>query len=90
MKASIIKIGNSRGVRIPAKVIESVGFEQEVLLEIVDDNKILLTAVPVKKNPREGWLQAFNEMHDLGEDELLIDDDMDLDLLSDFDDEYDK
>jgi antitoxin MazE len=90
MKASIIKIGNSRGVRIPAKVIESVGFEQEVLIEIIDDNKILLTAVPVEDNPREGWFEAFNKIHDLGEDELLIDDDVDLDLLSDFGDEYDK
>jgi antitoxin MazE len=27
-----------------------------------------------KRKPREGWEQAFKEMHENGDDELLIDD----------------
>lgn len=58
MKAEIIKIGNSKGIRIPKKVLEQCGFNSEVELEI-DEGKLVIT--PAKKL-REGWEDAYKAM----------------------------
>jgi antitoxin MazE len=36
--------------------------------------KLTLSFLKRKRKPREGWEQAFKEMHENGDDELLIDD----------------
>ncbi len=67
MKASIIKIGNSQGVRIPKPIIEQCGFETEVELE-VHDHEVVIRPL---KNPRCGWESAFKAMAINGDDKII-------------------
>ena len=67
MKASIIKIGNSQGVRIPKPIIEQCGFENEVELEVHDHELIIKSS----KSPRQNWETAFKAMATNGDDQLL-------------------
>jgi len=49
---TLIRIGNSQGIRIPKAVIEQAQLEDKQLeLKIIDDGLLIH---PVKKN-REGW-----------------------------------
>lgn len=70
MKVDLIRIGNSKGVRIPAAVIKECGLEGELELR-VEDGVILLSAA---HRIREGWAEAFERMATAGDDELLIPD----------------
>ena len=67
MKASIIKIGNSHGIRIPKPILDQCGFVKEVELEVVNQQLI----VKAKKKPRQNWESSFNEMA-TNQDDLLI------------------
>ncbi len=67
MKATLIRIGNSRGIRLPKPVIEQCGFDQEVEM-LVQHHELVIRSF---KQPRKGWADAFREMHECGEDELL-------------------
>lgn len=78
MQLSLIKIGNSRGIRIPSKILENMGFKDNVLVEIVENVGILLKPKNKPKNPREGWEEAFKKFHEEGGDKLLIDDNLDI------------
>lgn len=55
MKASVIRIGNSRGIRIPKPVLEQCGIEDEVEIEVEDDRLVIR---PVR-SPRARWSEAF-------------------------------
>ena len=81
MKADIIKIGNSKGIRIPASLLKQCGIDKKVEIEIRHNNIILK---PVK-SPREGWAAAFREMSKRGDGQLLIPDEIDSDLLEEWD-----
>lgn len=72
MRADIIKIGNSMGLRIPKAILQQCGITNAVELN-VEDHKI--TIAPYK-NKREGWEEQFKLMRDNSEDELLIDDNL--------------
>jgi antitoxin MazE len=77
MKAEIITIGNSRGIRIPKLVLEQCGIKKEISLEIEND-RIVIT--PAKRKPRSGWDHAFGLMGQNGDDALLIDDKIGLEM----------
>ena len=51
MKTKIIRIGNSRGVRIPKPLLEEAGLEDVVTLRVVD-GAIVIAA---EKESRAGW-----------------------------------
>lgn len=68
MEISIIKIGNSKGIRLPKKIIEKYKFTDKLELELKENSLVLK---PVK-TVRHGWDKAFKEMAENGEDELLI------------------
>ena len=68
MRARIVKIGNSKGIRIPKPLLEQTGIMDDVELE-VEQNQIIIRAV---SNPRVGWDDAFKVMADRGDD-LVID-----------------
>lgn len=74
----LIKIGNSQGVRIPKAIIKQAHLENSPLEFEVTAQGLLLK--PVQKKPREGWAEAFKQMHIAGDDALLIDDGLDLDF----------
>ena len=67
MKTRIVKIGNSRGIRIPKPILEQMAFDDDVELEVVDDQLIIRAA----REPRSGWGSAFKAMARSGDDELL-------------------
>ena len=55
MKTELIRIGNSRGVRIPKPLIEQCGFGEEVELRVQDECLI----ISPKRLPRENWEEQF-------------------------------
>jgi antitoxin MazE len=67
VKARIVRIGNSRGIRIPKLLLEQAGLHDEVELR-VDGSTLLIASA---RHPRAGWANAFAEMHQRGDDELL-------------------
>lgn len=67
MRTRIIKIGNSQGVRIPKFFLEQSRLSDEIEME-ADGNQIILRSPTV---PRQGWEEAFREMAEQGDDELL-------------------
>jgi len=50
MRARIVKIGNSQGIRIPKPLLEQTGIMDDVELE-VEQNQIIIRPV---SNPRHG------------------------------------
>lgn len=81
MKADIIKIGNSKGIRIPAVLLKECGIVDKVEIEVRHNNIVLR---PVR-SPRTGWAAAFKRMNQNNDDFLLIDEDLDFDFLEDYD-----
>lgn len=77
MKATIVPIGNSKGIRIPKAILEQCHMTSTVELETQDETIIIR---PWKKEPRENWEQAFKTMHENNDDQLLIDDSLDINL----------
>ena len=70
MRARVIKIGNSQGLRIPKPILEQTGVMDNVEIE-VEKNQIIIRPV---KNVRDGWDDAFKIMGEKGDDEPIIDD----------------
>jgi len=67
MKARIVKIGNSQGIRIPKLLLERSNLAEEVELEALDNQIIIRSA----RQPRQDWEHAFRTMGERGDDELL-------------------
>ncbi len=67
MKARIVSIGNSRGIRIPKPLLEQAGLGEDVELH-AEDGRIVIAAV---RRTREGWADAAAQLHARGEDGLL-------------------
>ena len=80
MRASIVRIGNSQGIRIPNVVLEQTHLHGEVDLEVKND-KIIIS--PVKK-PRQDWDRQFKLMAERGDDKLI---DSEVVSLTSFDEE---
>lgn len=70
MKTGIIKIGNSRGLRLSKTILEKYNIGEEVEL-ILEKEYIIIRPI---EEPRKNWSEAFKKMHEEGEDKLLIDD----------------
>lgn len=67
LKARIIKIGNSQGLRIPRLVLEQLDLKDEVELEIQDKQLIVR---PLRAR-RQGWEGQFQAMAAASDDQLL-------------------
>ena len=70
MEVSVIKIGNSKGIRFSKTLIEKYNIKDTVDL-ILEKGQIIIK--PLAK-PRKGWEKAFKEMSDNGDDRLLFKD----------------
>jgi antitoxin MazE len=68
MKVKLVRIGNSRGIRIPKSVLEQCGLEEAADLR-VEKNRLVL--VP-EHRPRQGWEEAFIAAGPSSDDELLL------------------
>ena len=71
MRALLVPIGNSRGIRIPPAIIKRCQFKKAVRLRI-EGNTVIIQ--PTDAKVRSGWAQAFKQMHRRGEDQLIIPD----------------
>lgn len=67
MRANIVRIGNSRGLRIPKALLEACGIGEAVEVS-VEDGKLIVEPV---RAVREGWADAALVMAQRGEDRLL-------------------
>jgi antitoxin MazE len=67
MRARIVRIGNSHGIRIPKLILDETGLSGEVELEVADGQLIVRAA----RGPRQGWDASFREMAERGDDGLL-------------------
>jgi len=67
MKTRIVRIGNSRGIRIPKPFLEQARLREDVELEVVD-NRLVISS---PDQPRAGWEAAFRAMAAAGDDQLL-------------------
>jgi antitoxin MazE len=67
VKTHIVKIGNSRGIRIPKILLDQAKFGDEIEMEVQGDKLIVR---PVQ-TPRDGWDEKFAEMAHRGDDKLL-------------------
>ena len=70
MEISVIKIGNSKGLRLSKTLIEKYNIKDKVEL-ILEKGYIILK--PITK-PRKGWENQFKKMNAEGDDQLLFDD----------------
>jgi antitoxin MazE len=67
MKGRIVRIGNSRGVRLPQPLLAEAQLPEEV--EIVARNGTIV--ISPASRPRAGWAEAAELAHKRGEDKLL-------------------
>ena len=67
MKARIIQMGNSRGIRIPKPLREQSRLAGEVRIE-ARENEIVISP---SRLPRQGWEEAFRDMTEQRDDRLL-------------------
>jgi antitoxin MazE len=67
MKSRLVRIGNSRGVRLPKPLIEEAGLTEEVDFRARDGAIIIARAT----RPRAGWADAARRMRQRNDDRLL-------------------
>ena len=67
MKAKLVRIGNSQGIRLPKPLIEQVGLAEEVELEVRDGAIVIGPAEQL----RSGWAEAAQALAARGENQLL-------------------
>ena len=70
MEVTVIKIGNSRGIRLSKTLLERYNIRDTVDL-ILEKGQIIIKPL---SRPRKGWEKAFKEMNANGDDKLLIND----------------
>lgn len=67
VKSRIVKMGNSKGVRIPKPILEQLALGEEVELSVRGDQLVIRPG----KRPRSGWEAQFQRMAERGDDRLL-------------------
>ena len=80
MRASVVAIGNSRGIRIPKPVLEACRIADEVEMTVTRGRIVLRAIMPTTGNPRAGWAEAFSKMAGAGDDRLLMDETVDAEV----------
>jgi antitoxin MazE len=68
MKIDLIRIGNSRGIRIPKPLIEQCGLGDTVDLTLDGDRLVISPS----RSPCEGWDELFRSAGSSEKDELLL------------------
>lgn len=66
-KTRIVKIGNSRGIRVPKLLLEQAQLPDEVELH-AEPGRLVVQAT---RRPRAGWAKAARAMHDREHDAPL-------------------
>ena len=67
IRSKVIKIGNSRGIRIPQALLEQIGLTGNVEMTI-EGNKLVINPLRLS---RQGWGAQFGDMAEHGDDRLV-------------------
>lgn len=67
MRSRIVRIGNSKGIRIPKTLLEEAQLKDAIEIT-VEDGALVIRAS--KRRVREGWAEAARQAHEAGEDVL--------------------
>jgi antitoxin MazE len=67
MRARLVQIGNSRGVRLPKPLLQEAGLTDEVEIR-VRKGAIVIERVG---HPRTGWAEAARQLRERNDDRLL-------------------
>ena len=70
MKAKLVKIGNSKGIRLSKTLLDKYNIQDTVEV-ILEKGQIVIKPL---SRPRKGWEKAFKRMSENGDDRLLIND----------------
>jgi antitoxin MazE len=70
MRIELVRIGNSRGIRIPKPIIEQCGFGDAVELRVENHRLIIEPG----RAPRQGWEKTFRAARSAESDEILLQD----------------
>jgi antitoxin MazE len=70
IRTRFVRIGNSRGLRIPKVLIEQLGLGGDVEIAVQGGQLVIRAA----HGPREGWDEQFQAMAQQGDDAPLMDD----------------
>ena len=70
MEASIIQIGNSKGLRLSKTILEKYHIKDKVEL-ILEKGQIILRPID---SPRKNWEEKFKKMAENEDDQLLMND----------------
>jgi len=66
-KTRIVRIGNSRGIRVPKILLDQAQLPDEVELR-AEPGRLVVQAA---RRPRTGWADAARAMSEQGDDDLL-------------------
>ena len=67
MDVSVIKVGNSRGIRLSKTLLERYNIKDTV--EVIMEKGYMI--LKPKAEVRKGWDEAFRQMHENGDDKLV-------------------
>ena len=67
MKTRLVRIGNSRGLRLPKPLIEEAGLKEEVEVTLRDGAIVITSA----EHPRAGWEVAVDLLLERREDYVI-------------------
>lgn len=70
METAIIKIGNSKGLRLSKTILEKYNIKDKVDL-ILEKGQIIIKPI---SSPRKNWEKEFRKMSENGDDKLLMND----------------
>jgi antitoxin MazE len=70
MEVPIINIGNSKGIILSKTILERYNFTEMAEINMKDKH---LEIMPVKSTRRD-WDEKFKQMHQKGDDRLMIED----------------
>ena len=68
MRTELVRIGNSRGIRIPKPIIELCGFGETVEVRVEKDRLV----ISPERRARQSWSAAFRASGHATEDEILL------------------
>ena len=70
METAIIKIGNSKGLRLSKTILDKYNIKDKVEI-ILEKGQIILKPI---QTPRQNWETAFEKMSLEGDDKMLMND----------------
>ena len=70
METAIIKIGNSKGLRLSKTILDQYNIKDKVEI-ILEMGRIILKPI---ETPRQNWETEFEKMSNEGDDKMLMND----------------